>query len=337
MCYEQPFSKVKIAPAGVQEIIGIAFRRAMRAEVNVSPHAPPAFRARRKEEAKIRSVGEYVIRRLNEIRTSMPFIDGLHPFYRDLACVLVDVDRIKMGLARMHGCERVIGKLLREYVLKVRSSFKPTEAAEYRRAFLGRVASILRDVDSDLKYVRECQLKLVKLPSISPEVPTIVVAGPPNVGKSTLVNRISSAKPEIREYPFTTKGLILGHIGRGGGAIQVLDTPGLLDRPLSERNKIELQAILALKHVASAIIFILDPTETCGYPLEYQVNVYDDIRNTFDGIPIIVALNKSDIAKPEQMERAISKVRGISIFIISSLDGRGIGLLMENVLSIIGK
>lgn len=166
-------------------------------------------------------------------------------------------------------------------------------------------------------------MKLKRIPDINPELQTIVVAGPPNVGKSSFVKRVSTAKPEVREYPFTTKSLILGHIIFEDLYIQVLDTPGLLDKPLSKRNKVELQAILALKHLASVVIFMIDPSERCGYELEYQVNVYREVSEYFKEIPIIVCLNKIDVADEMSIELAkklldreaieISVLKGINV------------------------
>ncbi len=53
---------------------------------------------------------------------------------------------------------------------------------------------------------------------------------------------------------------------------QVVDTPGLLDHPLEERNTIEMQAITALAHLRAAVLYILDLSEQCGQPLEQQVS-----------------------------------------------------------------
>jgi len=44
----------------------------------------------------------------------------------------------------------------------------------------------------------------------------------------------------------------------------VIDTPGLLDRPLDERNAIEMQSIVALGHLDASIMFFIDLSETCG-------------------------------------------------------------------------
>ena len=56
----------------------------------------------------------------------------------------------------------------------------------------------------------------------------------------------------------------------GRNRIQFVDTPGILDRPAEERNPIERQALSAMMNVASVILFILDPSEHCGYPMEVQ-------------------------------------------------------------------
>ena len=74
-----------------------------------------------------------------------------------------------------------------------------------------------------------------------------------------------------------------------------MDTPGLLDRELEKRNKIELQGLAALEHIADLLVFVFDPTETCGYSMETQNNLLAHIKTTFTEVPIIEASNKTDL------------------------------------------
>jgi len=104
------------------------------------------------------------------------------------------------------------------------------------------------------------------LPDIRPDEPAIVIAGYPNVGKSSFVNRVTRASNQIAEYPFTTKGVQIGHFERDHVRYQIVDTPGLLDRPEDERNDIERQAVSALEHLADVVVFVLDPPATAATP-----------------------------------------------------------------------
>jgi len=57
-------------------------------------------------------------------------------------------------------------------------------------------------------------------------------------------------------------------------AYQVLDTPGVLDRPLEERNTIEMQSITALAHLRCAVLYLVDISEQCGYSLAQQAALF---------------------------------------------------------------
>ena len=75
----------------------------------------------------------------------------------------------------------------------------------------------------------------------------------------------------------------------------MIDTPGLLDRNMDERNDIEKQAVLALKYLTNVMIFILDPSESCGYPMEKQIALLSSVEKGFIGIPIMTVESKSDL------------------------------------------
>ena len=127
---------------------------------------------------------------------------------------------------------------------------------------------------------------------------TIVIAGYPNVGKSSFIRRVSSADPQVASYPFTTKGIIVGHREMGREKVQFVDTPGILDRPAEERNQIEKQALSAIMNVADVILYIVDPSEHCGYPMGVQLSLLEEVKGMVS-VPVIVVANKSDLVAAE--------------------------------------
>ena len=96
------------------------------------------------------------------------------------------------------------------------------------------------------------------------------MTGFPNVGKSSFINKITRADVDVQPYAFTTKSLYVGHTDFKYLRWQVVDTPGILDHPLEDRNTIEMQAITALAHLRAAVLYFLDPSEQCGHTLDQQ-------------------------------------------------------------------
>ena len=81
---------------------------------------------------------------------------------------------------------------------------------------------------------------------------------------------------EVNHYPFTTKRIHVGHFTFRRLQYQIVDTPGLLDRPMENRNQIEMQAISALEHLGSLVLFLIDDSEDCGTGKEQQ-NLLDEV------------------------------------------------------------
>ena len=92
---------------------------------------------------------------------------------------------------------------------------------------------------------------------------SLILSGFPNVGKSSLMNVLTKANVDVQPYAFTTKSPYVGHTDFNCTQWHVIDTPGILDHPLEDRNVIEMQAVTALAHLP-CVIFLVDVSGTCG-------------------------------------------------------------------------
>ncbi len=290
-----------------EELIDKMFRRAKKVEVTYSRNR--IVMEKNLSIAKIYTTRDVAVSTLRKYVESFPYINKLHPFYRSLLDLLVDKNKYKRSLGSLNWAAGRIESFASKYASKIKKTGDVGAILKLRKEFYGRASSVIKDVDKDLQYLNEVRNIIRNLPDVDVKVSTVVIAGYPNVGKSELVARISSAKPEIASYPFTTKGIILGHLEGKNGRIQIIDTPGLLDRPLSQRNKIEKQAILALKYLADLIVFLLDPSETCGYGMNEQVNLLKELKMNF-GVPVLEVENKADLYRSGSDRLKISAKTG---------------------------
>ncbi|MGM0605492.1 MAG: NOG1 family protein [Halobacteriota archaeon] len=246
---------------------------------------------------------------LQNVVTSWPDFDEVDPFYYELADAVVDVDEVRQSLSELMWASRQIREIGQEYQPKLRKT-DPDLARKHRRQAFARMADIVEEIEDDLLRVGEARDDLKVLPDIRPDEPAIVVAGYPNVGKSSFVNAVTRASNEIAEYPFTTKGVQIGHFEQNRIRYQIIDTPGLLDRPEDERNDIERQAVSALEHLADAVIFVLDASGDCGYPLDVQVELRDAVEERFRAraVPVLTVCNKSDRSTDVEADAYMSVV-----------------------------
>jgi len=243
----------------------------------------------------VQNAGNILSDNLSNLIRKFPSFENMPPFYREMADIIAGVDRIRISLSRLGWASRQIRLITKEHVAKIKRS-SPNDATIIRKSAFGRISSVMRSIEKDLLFLNETRNLLRKMPTIDPALPTILIAGYPNVGKSSFIVRITGARPEIASYPFTTRGIFVGHFMRGEQRYQVVDTPGLLDRPMEERNNIERQTIAALSHLQGVVLYILDPSEHCGYPLDSQLSLAQDIQNWIR-LPMRIVANKADILK----------------------------------------
>jgi len=167
----------------------------------------------------------------------------------------------------------------------------------------------------------------------------IGIVGLPNAGKSTLLARVSAAKPKIAEYPFTTLHPNLGVVRHKGVEFVLADIPGLIEGAhegagIGDRFLGHVERCRALVHLVDA---------TGENPGKAYETVREELEAYGHGLAEkdeIVALSRADIATPEQLKSAKGKIRrrtGHMPLVISAATGQGIEMLLDQCLELVGK
>ncbi|CAI2360663.1 unnamed protein product [Moneuplotes crassus] len=252
--------------------------------------------------------------KLQSIVDSFPNLDDIHPFYADLMNVLYDRDHYKLALGHVNKAKAIVDRISNDYVKLMKYADSLYRCKMLKRAALGRMATLLKKLKPSLGYLEEVRKHLARLPSINTNTRTLLITGYPNVGKSSFLNNLTKADVDVQSYPFTTQSLFVGHTEYKYTDWQIIDTPGLLDRPISERNTIEMQAITALAHLNACILYFIDISEHCGYTISDQIKLFKNIRKLFYTVdpdtqetvvskPIVLVLSKIDVTGWEEVSQ----------------------------------
>ncbi len=268
----------------------------------------------------------------NQVR-KLPPPSEINEFYAEMLR-LAGISDYLNTLGKVSGHGKVLRKLWLEYRLRIKGTLNPKEANKEAMEFVGRALSIIRRLSKEINSLSLAVKEIRKLPCISFSNPKVVVAGMPQVGKSTLVAKVSTAKPEVSPFPFTTKEIIVGHARINYLTIQFIDTPGMLDRPFSELNNIERKALTAIRFLADVLLYLIDPRPESYYSLNNQLSLLESIKSFFQKKRLYVLINKVDDVDPDrlaQVKEALSKVYDGPVLKVSALKGVGINDVLNAV------
>jgi GTPase len=156
-----------------------------------------------------------------------------------------------------------------------------------------------------------------------PRAGIVTVAGKPNVGKSTLLNRIVGQKLSITSpKPQSTRDRVVGIYTREDVQMVILDTPGLLNPRYPLQQAMRTAAFRALED-ADVIVYLADATEGAPPPLAEAAEIEKPLQ-----APVIVALNKSDALSANRRDVLAADA---DLVLVSALTGDGIPDLMSRV------
>src|SRR5699024_5378478 len=177
-----------------EELIDRAFSRATR--------AGRAQSGTDAQESMLQTAANILSDNLEHVVTSWPDFDTIDPFYYELADALVEVDEVRKSLSEVRWASEKTAAIKSEYQGRLRGDVET--ARKFRKQAFARLADVTEEVAADLDRLGSARDDLRTLPDIRPDEPTVVIAGFPNVGKSTFVNRVTNARGEVASYPFTT-------------------------------------------------------------------------------------------------------------------------------------
>ena len=162
------------------------------------------------------------------------------------------------------------------------------------------------------------------------------LVGYPNVGKSTLIARISAARPKIADYPFTTLEPNLGVVTVGEAPFEesyvVADIPGLIEGAHQGAGL----GVQFLRHIerTRVLVHLVDVSDGSGRenPVEDFKVISAELASFGHGLdekPVLVVASKADVANPEKQKklRAMAKRRKLPYFEISAVSGLGVDAL----------
>ncbi|MEM4397357.1 MAG: GTPase [Candidatus Woesearchaeota archaeon] len=274
-----------------------AFKKAKKLSITLKQSLKINDRLKKTKEIELQKldfIRAYLKEEFKKIISEFPNFDKLDDFYTELVKLTIDYVYLKKSLASLNWANEKIDFFFNFYKNKIKKDSDFLIIKKHSREYYGRISSVVKQIKKHLNYLEEVRKILKDFPVIKTSVFTVCLFGFPNVGKSTLLSKLTTSKPEINSYPFTTKSLNLGYIKEDGRVIQIIDTPGTLNRQ-DKMNNIELQAYLALKYVANLVVFVFDPSEE----FEKQEKLLENLKKIDKKFEkdLIIYISKTDLIK----------------------------------------
>lgn len=166
------------------------------------------------------------------------------------------------------------------------------------------------------------------------------LVGKPNAGKSTLLSRLSRARPQIADYPFTTKfpnlGMVTANIDR---SFVLADIPGLIE---GASDGVGLGHDF-LRHImrAGILVHLVEPSPTDGTdPLENYRVIRGELEEYSDELaarPEILVVSKAELPEAKEIRDTLAADSEKEVLLISAVTGEGLDQLIHRISAVLGE
>ncbi|XP_022560997.2 GTP-binding protein 4 isoform X2 [Brassica napus] len=219
----------------------------------------------------------------------------LHPYERSLIELTLGDGNYEEVLGKVDALRKKVQSVGKEHASLCAKALSKREAEDRLSEGVEKLELVFQQQGIAVDELLSIAKVLRAMPVVDLEMPTLCLVGAPNVGKSSLVRILSTGKPEICNYPFTTRGILMGHVILNYQRFQVTDTPGLLRRCDEDRNNLEKLTLAVLTHLPTAVLYVHDLTGECGTSPSDQFRIYKEIKERFEDYLWIDVVSKCDL------------------------------------------
>jgi uncharacterized protein len=221
---------------------------------------------------------------------------------------------------------RLIGKEGRDRIREVRSLL--AELPDYRNGpYADLRKSLLAEIDET--RVRSSAVQRDSIAVRREGAAQVALVGPPNVGKSSILQALSDIQIKTGDYPFTTLRPVPALTRIGGVLVQLVEIPGLIEGASEDRGG--GRALLGVLRTVDAIVFCA----RAGSPIEELEVVRRELTAAGIDKPALVALTRAD--EVDDVERdSVRAVADLPVLSVSILDDRSLDALRAAIWRLTG-
>jgi nucleolar GTP-binding protein len=195
--------------------------------------------------------------RYNDIMNGLPDYKDMNDYYLLMSKNIISEKDIEKYKNHYKKTIQIINQLSERYKRKLKKERKKEVIKQLKQEYFGRVFSAIKRLDKTNEELLNIAKEFKNIPKPNKNLFTLVLAGIPNAGKTTVLTKITEADPEINSYEFTTKSLNFGYFKIRENVLQVVDTPGIVHTDFNKMNVIEKKAVVAIKTLADVIVFYI--------------------------------------------------------------------------------
>ncbi|PIN09980.1 hypothetical protein CDL12_17438 [Handroanthus impetiginosus] len=274
------------------------FYSALRKAKRISPTkgiANAAKRERNRGAKQLDALMKELAVPLRMYKENFPNKRNLHPYERSLIELTLGDGNYEEVLSKVDNLRKTLVSVGKEHASLCAKSLSKREAEERLSEGMKKIEEIFNREGKAVDELLNIAKTLRAMPVVDLETSTLCLVGAPNVGKSSLVRLLSTGKPEVCNYPFTTRGILMGHITLSFQNFQVTDTPGLLRRDDEDRNNLEKLTLAVLTHLPTAVLYVHDLSGECGTSPSDQFIIYKEIKERFGDHLWLDVVSKCDL------------------------------------------
>jgi small GTP-binding protein len=193
-------------------------------------------------------------------------------------------------------------------ILRLEEEIRKTPYHKGTEHYIGKLRAKIAKLKNQEEQSRKSGSRFGFIPKKEGDA-TIVLIGPPSVGKSTLLNKLSQAHARVEAWPFTTLTVVPGMMTYQGAQIQIFDLPGIIEGAAIGVGR--GREILSAARVADLLILMVDVKSKNKIE-----NILKELKQVGVDLPILTVINKIDlIKKTSQQEKVIfiSAEKGIGL------------------------